>query len=83
MAQAYEVEPERGGVLDTGVVGEVKKDITDAIYAIVGTGQPFKIPEVDTSPPSRGTPQCPPAGVDPLPEAPPSASGGGVPLAAR
>ncbi|EYF06000.1 OB-fold protein [Chondromyces apiculatus] len=30
----------------TGVVGDVKKDITDSIYVIVGTGQPFEIPEV-------------------------------------
>lgn len=30
----------------TGVVGDVKKDITDAIYVMVGTGKPFEIPEV-------------------------------------
>ena len=30
----------------TGVVGDVKKDITDSIYVIVGTGQPFEVPEV-------------------------------------
>lgn len=30
----------------TGVVGDVKKNVTDSIYVTVGTGQQFEIPEV-------------------------------------
>lgn len=33
-------------VRTTGVVGDVKKDITGSIYVTVGTGQPFEIPKV-------------------------------------
>lgn len=53
LMQAYEANEVaadsrfKGKVVEvTGIVGEIKKDMLDDIYVIIGTGKDFEIPEV-------------------------------------